>query len=90
MFENITAAAPADFDFGPDRLFRADDRRGKINLGIGVYKDETGKTVLTSVKKPETVFTGESKRRKNYLGIDGIPGICSLHSGTAVRQGSAR
>ncbi len=53
MFENITAA-PADPILGLADLFRADERPGKINLGIGVYKDETGKTpVLTSVKKAE-------------------------------------
>lgn len=53
MFENITAA-PADPILGTADLFRADERPGKINLGIGVYKDETGKTpVLTSVKKAE-------------------------------------
>ena len=47
MFENITAA-PADPILGLADLFRADDRPSKINLGIGVYKDETGKTpVLT-------------------------------------------
>ncbi|CDL44181.1 Aspartate aminotransferase [Klebsiella pneumoniae ISC21] len=42
MFENITAA-PADPILGLADLFRADDRPEKINLGIGVYKDETGK-----------------------------------------------
>lgn len=47
--------------------------RGKINLGIGVYKDETGKTpVLTSVKKAEQYIL-ENETTKNYLGIDGIP-----------------
>ncbi len=51
MFESISAA-PADPILGLADLFRADDRPEKINLGIGVYKDETGKTpVLTSVKK---------------------------------------
>lgn len=45
---------PADPILGLADLFRADERPGKINLGIGVYKDETGKTpVLTSVKKAE-------------------------------------
>ncbi len=45
----------------------------KINLGIGVYKDETGKTpVLTSVKKAEQYLL-ENETTKNYLGIDGIP-----------------
>lgn len=55
MFENITAA-PADPILGLADLFRADDRPTKINLGIGVYKDETGKTpVLTSVKKQNNI-----------------------------------
>ncbi len=72
MFENITAA-PADPILGPADLFRADERPGKINLGIGVYKDETGKTpVLTSVKKAEQYLL-ENETTKNYLGIDGIP-----------------
>ncbi len=72
MFENITAA-PADPILGLADLFRADDRPNKINLGIGVYKDETGKTpVLTSVKKAEHYLL-ENETTKNYLGIDGIP-----------------
>lgn len=71
MFENITAA-PADPILGLADLFRADERPGKINLGIGVYKDETGKTpVLTSVKKAEQYLL-ENETTKNYLGIDGI------------------
>lgn len=54
-------------------LFRADDRHGKINTGIGVYKDETGKTpVLTSVKKLSSICW-KNETTKNYLGIDGIP-----------------
>lgn len=72
MFENITAA-PADPILGLADLFRADDRPGKINLGIGVYKDETSKTpVLTSVKKAEQYLL-ENETTKNYLSIDGIP-----------------
>ncbi|SUI74219.1 Aspartate aminotransferase [Serratia marcescens] len=43
MFEKITAA-PADPILGLTDIFRADARPNKINLGIGVYKDETGKT----------------------------------------------
>ncbi len=55
MFESISAA-PADPILGLADLFRADDRPNKINLGIGVYKDETGKTpVLTSVKKQSNI-----------------------------------
>jgi aspartate aminotransferase len=72
MFENIPLAA-ADPILGLLDIFRADDRQNKINLGIGVYKDETGRTpVLTSVKKAEQ-FLLENETSKNYLGIDGLP-----------------
>ncbi|WP_413723797.1 amino acid aminotransferase [Sodalis sp. RH16] len=71
MFENIPLA-PADPILGLLDLFRADPRPNKINLGIGVYKDETGQTpVLTSVKKAEQILL-ESEITKNYLGIDGL------------------
>ncbi|WP_147196659.1 amino acid aminotransferase [Pantoea sp. CCBC3-3-1] len=71
MFERIAAAA-ADPILGLADLFRADERPNKINLGIGVYKDETGQTpVLTSVKKAEQYLL-ENETTKNYLSIDGI------------------
>ncbi|AVJ17071.1 amino acid aminotransferase [Serratia rhizosphaerae] len=76
MFEKI-AAAPADPILGLTDIFRADARPNKINLGIGVYKDETGKTpVLTSVKKAEQYLL-ENETTKNYLGIEGIPAFAS-------------
>ena len=76
MFEKITAA-PADPILGLTDIFRADARPNKINLGIGVYKDETGQTpVLTSVKKAEQYLL-ENETTKNYLGIEGIPAFAS-------------
>ncbi|WP_127957819.1 amino acid aminotransferase [Serratia microhaemolytica] len=76
MFETITAA-PADPILGLTEIFRADTRPNKINLGIGVYKDETGKTpVLTSVKKAEQYLL-ENETTKNYLGIEGIAEFAS-------------
>lgn len=72
MFESISAA-PADPILGLADLFRADHRPGKINLGIGVYKDETSKTVvLTSVKKAEQYLL-ENETTKSYLSIEGYP-----------------
>ncbi len=72
MFEHIPLAA-ADPILGLLEIFRADDRQNKINLGIGVYKDETGQTpVLTSVKKAEQLLL-DNETTKNYLGIDGLP-----------------
>ncbi|QIQ20392.1 amino acid aminotransferase [Zophobihabitans entericus] len=71
MFEDLTAA-PADPILGLADLFNADERSNKINLGIGVYKDETAKTpILSCVKKAES-FLLETEQSKNYLGIDGL------------------
>lgn len=50
MFENITAA-PADPILGPGRSVSCRERPGKINLRIGVYKDETGKTPGTDQRE---------------------------------------
>ncbi len=77
MFELISAA-PADPILGLADLFRADDRTNKINLGIGVYKDETAKTaVLTSVKKAEQYLL-DTETTKNYLSIDGYPAFARV------------
>lgn len=88
MFENITAA-PADPILGLADLFRADDRPNKINLGIGVYKDETGQTpVLTSVKKAEQYLL-ENETTKNYLSIDGLADFARCTQALLFGQGSA-
>ncbi|WP_063655338.1 amino acid aminotransferase [Candidatus Arsenophonus triatominarum] len=71
MLENIIAA-PADPILGLAESFNADPRKQKINLGIGVYKDEAGKTpILTSVKKAEKYLL-DNEVTKNYLAISGI------------------
>ncbi|HEI8865545.1 amino acid aminotransferase [Serratia sp. AKBS12] len=88
MFEKITAA-PADPILGLTDIFRADARPNKINLGIGVYKDETGKTpVLTSVKKAEQYLL-ENETTKNYLGIEGIPAFATCTQELLFGKGSA-
>jgi aromatic-amino-acid transaminase len=70
MLENITAA-PADPILGLNEKFLSDARSDKINLGVGVYKDDSGNTpVLTSVKKAETRLLG-AENSKTYLGIPG-------------------
>lgn len=77
MFEHIPAAS-ADPILGLADLFQADDRPRKINLGIGVYKDETGLTpVMTCVKKAEQRLL-EKESTKNYLDIVGIPAFAGL------------
>ena len=56
MFEQ-KAPAPPDAILGLTEAFRADSNPGKINLGVGVYKDADGATpVLSSVKKAEATL----------------------------------
>lgn len=70
MFESIPSA-PVDPILGLAELYRVDTRPEKINLGIGVYKDETGLTpVMTSVKKAEQLLL-EREKTKSYLNIEG-------------------
>lgn len=71
MFESI-AAAPPDPILGLGEAFNKDPRTGKINLTIGVYQDDQGKTcILDSVKKAEAKLLS-NETTKGYLGIDGL------------------
>ena len=59
MFEQIVAAPP-DAILGLSEAFKNDPNPNKINLGVGVYKDASGKTpVLNSVKQAETKILAE-------------------------------
>lgn len=70
MFDNLQMAPP-DPILGLTEAFRKDTTPGKINLGVGVYKDAQGNTpVLASVKEAER-RTLQSENTKNYLPIDG-------------------
>ncbi|MSR82360.1 MAG: aspartate/tyrosine/aromatic aminotransferase [Candidatus Latescibacteria bacterium] len=72
MFDQLTMA-PSDPILGLTDAFRKDPNPAKINLGVGVYKDEKGNTpILTSVAKArQQVLATETT--KNYLAIDGSP-----------------
>ncbi|WP_232604898.1 amino acid aminotransferase [Photobacterium phosphoreum] len=80
MFEKITAA-PADPILGLTDDFKADPRTHKINLGVGIYKNEAGNTpILATVKKAEAILLAQ-ETTKSYLGIPGTP-----EYGLAVQQ----
>nr|WP_161427458.1 MULTISPECIES: amino acid aminotransferase [unclassified Vibrio] len=70
MFEKVVAA-PADPILGLTEEFKSDARKEKINLGVGIYKNEAGQTpVLATVKKAEAALL-ESEKTKSYLTIEG-------------------
>jgi aromatic-amino-acid transaminase len=70
MFEKVVAA-PADPILGLTEEFKKDPRAEKINLGVGIYKNELGETpVLATVKKAEAALI-ETEKTKSYLTIEG-------------------
>ena len=67
------AMAPRDPILGITEAFNADERPGKVNLGVGVYYDGNGKIpLLECVKRAEHQLV-ETARPRGYLPIDGMP-----------------
>ncbi len=70
MFEKLQPM-PADAILGLMQAFREDPRPGKIDLGVGVYKDERGETpVLHAVKRAEERRLAQ-EATKSYIGPAG-------------------
>ena len=65
--------APKDPILGVTEAFNADTNPKKVNLGVGVYCDDTGKVpLLECVKRAEREITDKAAPR-SYLPIDGLP-----------------
>jgi aromatic-amino-acid transaminase len=65
--------APRDPILGITEAFNGDERPTKVNLGVGVYYDESGKIpLLECVKRAEHQLV-ETVRPRGYLPIDGMP-----------------
>ena len=73
--------APRDPILGVTEAFNADSNPNKVNLGQGVYVDDSGKVpVLECVRRAESMLA-ESARPRSYLPIDGLAAY-----DTAARQ----
>ena len=73
MFQSVQPAPP-DAILGLTEAFKADPNPDKINLAVGVYKDEQGKTpTLAAVVQAERWLL-DNEPTKAYLGMDGSPG----------------
>jgi aspartate/tyrosine/aromatic aminotransferase len=71
MFDTLPLAPP-DPILGLGEAFKNDPRPGKINLSVGVYKDEQGNTpILACVKEAERRLL-EREKSKGYLSIEGL------------------
>lgn len=72
MFE-VLARQPDDPLLALIGLYGADARAGKVDLGVGVYRDETGATpIFRAVKAAERRLV-ETQPTKAYVGPEGDP-----------------
>ncbi|MEA4942815.1 MAG: amino acid aminotransferase [Propionicimonas sp.] len=65
--------APRDPILGLTEQFNADDRPGKVNLGVGVYQDEHGKVPLLDCVRTAEARLDRAPVARSYLPIDGLP-----------------
>jgi aromatic-amino-acid transaminase len=69
--------APRDPILGLTEAFNADQNPAKVNLGVGVYLDDTGKIpLLQCVTTAESALVA-APRPRGYLPIDGLPAYVS-------------
>jgi aromatic-amino-acid transaminase len=72
MFETLTAAPP-DKIIALMGQFREDPRPGKIDLGVGVYKDAKGNTPIMAAVREAEKRLYERQSTKTYVGMGGDP-----------------
>ena len=80
LFESITPAPP-DPILGLTEAFNNDTRPGKVNLGVGVYLDDSGQVPLLQAVHQAEQRLLETSAPKGYLPIPG-----SSSYGRAVRR----
>lgn len=73
MFEVLPALAP-DPILGLSAAFRADTNPNKIDLGVGVYKDEQGNTPIVGAVAQAQLRLLESETSKTYITPQGVQG----------------
>ncbi|MBU2049697.1 MAG: aspartate/tyrosine/aromatic aminotransferase [Gammaproteobacteria bacterium] len=72
FFANVELV-PGDPILGLTEAYNADSRPIKVNLGVGIYYDESGRIpLLRAVNKIEQQLANDAKPR-GYLPIDGLP-----------------
>jgi aromatic-amino-acid transaminase len=81
-------AAPADPILGLTEAYNADANPVRVNLGVGVYQDESGKIpVLEVVREAESRWLA-TENSKGYLPIDGVPAYNRQVQGLLFGSGS--
>ncbi|PKO16453.1 aromatic amino acid aminotransferase [candidate division BRC1 bacterium HGW-BRC1-1] len=77
VFSQI-ALAPADPILGLTEAFNADTNPAKVNLGVGVYQDGSGKVPILEVVREAERRWQQKEETKSYIPIDGVPAYNKL------------
>ncbi|MGX9854012.1 amino acid aminotransferase [Limimaricola variabilis] len=72
MFENLTDQ-PADKILALMSAYKADPRDEKIDLGVGVYKDASGRTPIMRAVKAAEARLLQTEETKSYTALAGDP-----------------
>lgn len=77
--------APPDAVFGLQKEFSDDSHPQKVNLGVGVYKDEGGKSyTLPVVGSVEAAIALDKTLTHDYLSIGGLKDMCQAATKLAL------
>jgi len=74
MFETLPALPP-DPILGLMVAFRDDPNRNKVDLGVGVYRNDDGKTPILDSVLSAQIRHNDAETTKSYIGPPGEPGF---------------
>jgi aspartate aminotransferase len=74
VFETLPALAP-DPILGLSAAFKKDNNPAKIDLGVGVYKDESGNTPILNAVAKAQIKLQETETSKVYITPQGVQGF---------------
>lgn len=85
MFENLTAPEP-DPIIRLMGAFAADERAGKVDLGVGVYRTPEGITPVMAAVKQAEERTWQTQTTKGYVALRGDPAFLDALRGLVLGE----
>ena len=74
MFENLKLQSE-DKIMALMSLYKADERKEKIDLGVGVYKNNKGQTPIMDAVQKASIILNNTQKTKSYVGLAGNLGF---------------
>ena len=74
MFENLKLQSE-DKIMALISLYKADERKEKIDLGVGVYKNNKGQTPIMDAVQKAAIILNNTQKTKSYVGLSGNLGF---------------